>query len=431
MGLIVKGKYGTLSVRSRRRIFPFLEPLIDPYPIRTILTNIVRRFQSNLSAYRQAYGVFSYHFKNPFRPERVQIWVTLTIVLLLIIIKGPSTNPAEIIENVVRHYTEETSASIVPTETYPQLADINSLMGHSSSAISPITVPSTIYEGRGGPEEKNAPPETYTIQDSSIQAIDSVSTDYLNDIKPNKIIEYTIQSGDALSFIASDYGVSVDDLIWANNLKNADSIKPNQIIRIPPISGIIHKVKKGDTVASIAKKYGIDGEKIKTFNRLSETGNLNIDDEVIVPGGKMITLAIVKNQATAVSIFAHLPNLGDYFMLPTLGRISQGLHGRNGVDIAAACGTGIFADADGVATTVDGTGYNGGFGKLIKLSHSNGTETLFGHASKLLITVGQTVTKGQPIALMGTTGRSTGCHLHWEVHGAKHPLSGFKTGSSL
>jgi len=352
------------------------------------------------------------------------------IVLFIIAIKGPDANQPGIVGNIVRHYTEETSASIVPIETNLQMADINSLMSSNNSAISSMAISSDLYGGQGGSEEVISP-DTYAIQDSSVQAVNSVSTDYLNDIKPNKVIEYTVQPGDLLSFIASDYGVSVNDIIWANNLKNADSIKPEQIIRIPPVSGIIHKVKSGDTVASIAKKYGTGKEKIIAFNDLSESGDLNINDEIIVPGGKMIIAPVAKNQSLAVATFAHLPNLGDYFMLPTKGRITQGLHGRNGIDIADACGTSIFADADGTATTVDDTGYNGGFGKLIKLSHPNGTETLFGHASKLLITVGQAIVKGQLIALMGTTGRSTGCHLHWEVHGAQQPLANFRVGSML
>lgn len=419
--MLSRAIYDIFDVRSRKRIFPFLGPLdsfLAPSPIRTILTNIANRIQT-------AIRPFSCRFENVFKSEKSQVGAILVIVLIIIVIKGPDTNQPGIVGDIVRHYTEETSASVVPAGTNLQLADINSLMGSSNSAIS-----SSIYEGQGGSEEIISP-SVYAIIDSSVQAVNSVSVDYLNDIKPNKVIEYTVQPGDLLSFIASDYGVSVNDIIWANNLKNADSIKPDQIIRIPPVSGIIYKVKNGDTVASIAKKYGIDAEKIIAFNQLSETGSLDIDDEIIVPGGKMIIAPITKNQTIAVATFAHLPNLGDYFMLPTKGRITQGLHGRNGVDIAAACGTSIFADADGTATTVDDTGYNGGFGKLIKLSHPNGTESLFGHASKLLITAGQSIIKGQLIALMGTTGRSTGCHLHWETHGAKQPLSNFKVGSVL
>lgn len=399
----------------------------SPNPIRTILKKKIDQVQT-------AVRPFSCYLEL-FKSEKHQLGITLGIAILLITIKGPAGNQTGIIGNVVRHYTEETSASVVQNKTNAQLTDIGSLMSGGTSTISlttlspKTTLSSDIYQGRGGPEE-DAPPETYTIQNGSFQTIDSVSTDYLNDIKPNKIIEYTIQPGDALSFIASDYGVTVDDIIWANNLKNSDSIKPEQVIRIPPVSGVIYKIKNGDTISSIAKKYGAEESKIISFNDLSENGGLKIDDEIIVPGGK-IKIQSKTNVQTAVTTFAHLPNLGDYFALPTKGRISQGLHGRNGVDVATSCGTSIFADADGTATTVDDTGYNGGFGKLIKLSHSNGTESLFGHASKLLITAGETVVKGQLIALMGSTGRSTGCHLHWEVHGAKHPLSNYKTGSVL
>jgi len=110
-------------------------------------------------------------------------------------------------------------------------------------------------------------------------------------------------------------------------------------------------------------------------------------------------------------------------LIPTTGRISQGIHGRNGMDMANSCGTPIYASAGGIAAIVDGAGYNGGYGYYIKLIHPNGTETLYAHASKLLISQGQTVQKGQRIALIGTTGRSTGCHLHFEVHGAKNPLA--------
>lgn len=401
--------------------FSVSRPAFSPNPIRTILKKKIDKIQT-------AARPFSCYLEF-FKPEKHQLEITLGIAILLIIIKGPAGSQTGIIGNVVRHYTEETSASVAQNKTNAQLTDIGSLMSGGTSTTSLTTSSSNIYEGRGGPEE-DAPPETYTIQNGSFQTIDSASTDYLNDIKPNKIIEYTVQPGDALSFIASDYGVTVNDIIWANNLKNSDSIKPEQVIRIPPVSGVIYKIKSGDTIGSIAKKYGAEESKIISFNDLPENGSLVIDDEIVVPGGKITTQTKTKVQ-TATSTFAHLPNLGDYFMLPTKGRISQGLHGRNGIDIATSCGTSIFADADGTATTVDDTGYNGGFGKLIKISHPNGTESLFGHASKLLITAGQTVVKGQLIALMGSTGRSTGCHLHWEVHGAKHPLSNYKAGSVL
>ena len=118
-----------------------------------------------------------------------------------------------------------------------------------------------------------------------------------------------------------------------------------------------------------------------------------------------------------------MPNLGDFFMLPTNGYNWGRIHGRNGVDLGNSCGTPIYAAAEGSVAVADGVGYNGGFGKFVKVIHSNGTETLYAHATKLLVATGDYVTRGQMIALMGSTGRSTGCHLHFEVHGARNPLA--------
>ena len=123
------------------------------------------------------------------------------------------------------------------------------------------------------------------------------------------------------------------------------------------------------------------------------------------------------------STFSHLPDLGSYFIPPTAGYNWGIIHGRNAIDIANSCGTQNKASADGVIAIATETGWNGGFGKYIKATHSNGTETIYGHLSKVLVSVGQVVAQGEVIALMGTTGNSTGCHLHFEVHGAKNPLA--------
>lgn len=315
--------------------------------------------------------------------------------------------------NFVRSYIEETSASIINiSQSQNQLADINSFTALSGQNL-----------GRGGEESGNL--DLSTIQENSLMANNPTATDYIETgFTSNQIVEYTVQPGDLLSFIASDYGVSVDSIIWANSLVNANSISPDQVLRIPPVSGVIHKIKSGDTLASIAKKYGATTEKILAFNNLSEAESLDIGTEIIVPDGQIKSSVIAKPgiQLAVAKRFSYLPDLGDYFMIPTQGRISQGLHGRNGVDKANSCGTPIFAAADGIATTVDGVGYNGGFGQFIKIAHPNGTETLYSHLGKISVILAQTVAKGQLIGLMGSTGRSTGCHLHFEVHGARNPL---------
>lgn len=265
-----------------------------------------------------------------------------------------------------------------------------------------------------------------TIQQTALLAFNSLENDLStfkgSDYQSNQISTYTVQEGDTLSFIASDFGISVNTIIWANNLNNIHSIKPGDELKIPPIDGVIHKVKKGDSLSSIAKKYGAEEEKIISFNALPKDGSVQIDAEIIIPGGKKAPSA-TSATSSAVKRFAYLPDAGDFFMLPTTGRNWGRIHGRNGVDIANSCGTPIYASADGVAAIADAVGWNGGFGKFIKLVHSNGTETIYAHASKLLTSGGESIQKGQQIAIMGTTGRSTGCHLHFEVHGARNPLA--------
>ncbi|MBI2062167.1 MAG: LysM peptidoglycan-binding domain-containing protein [Candidatus Yanofskybacteria bacterium] len=173
---------------------------------------------------------------------------TLALVFLVLIFKGTNSEgegQASLFSNLVRGYIEETSASIINiSQSQNQLADINSLTALGNQNL-----------GRGGEETNDLDPST--IQENSVLASNPTLTDYIEvGFRRNQIVEYTVQPGDLLSFIASDYGVSVDSIIWANNLVNANSIKPDQVLRIPPVSGVIHKVKSGDTVASIAKKYG-------------------------------------------------------------------------------------------------------------------------------------------------------------------------------
>ena len=323
--------------------------------------------------------------------------------------------------NLIEQYAEETSASIVSYgQTASQLADISAISASSA--------------GQGGQDTDITPAP---INDNSLIANNPTNADYLESgsFKKNQILEYTVQAGDLLSFIASDYGVSMNSIIWANQLKDADSLSPGQILKIPPVSGVIHKIKTGDTIASLAKKYNADESKIKEFNGVSDDLALEPGDEIIIPGGEIknapkytgpIIAGIPELGTSTKNVnqrFSYLPDLGDYFMIPTTGYNWGRIHGRNGVDIANACGTPEYAAADGVVTIADPSGYNGGFGKYIKISHPNGTETLYGHATKLLVSIGEYVQRGQMISLMGSTGRSTGCHLHFEVHGAKNPLA--------
>ena len=183
-------------------------------------------------------------------------------------------------------------------------------------------------------------------------------------------------------------------------------------------------VKKDETLNGIAKKYSADSAEILAFNGLPADGSvLNIGDELVVPDGEPPAPPKPKYVPTysGPSFATNRVPLG-YFIAPTTGHNFGRRHSNNGVDIANSCGTPIYAAAAGTVNRSDAVGWNGGYGKVIEITHANGTETLYAHNSRNLVAPGEYVAQGQLIAIMGTTGRSTGCHLHFEVHGATNPL---------
>jgi len=197
------------------------------------------------------------------------------LVLLVLIFKGTSgEGQTSLFSNLLKSYTEETSASVINiTKPQNQLADVNSLTALSGQNL-----------GRGGEESNNLDPST--IQENSLMASNPSATDYINSFKPDQVVEYTVQTGDSIGIIASDFGVSVDTIVWANNLRNPNSLSLGQVLKIPPVTGVIHTVQTGDTIASIAKKYKAESEKILSFNKLSGDQDLVISNELIVPDGQ-------------------------------------------------------------------------------------------------------------------------------------------------
>ncbi len=341
------------------------------------------------------------------RNDKVGFFGIMTLALALLIFKGSSEGQVSLFSNLLTSYIEETAASVTIDTPQHQLADINSVFAFS------------------GVNQKLPRPSVFnTIQDNSLVSRSTILTDLLDEFsdRGTEVISYTVQEGDTLSFIASDFGVNVATIIGANKLRSADEIRPGMELRIPPVDGVIHKVKKGDTVESIAKRYGVESDKIIGFNSLPQEGELQIDTELIIPGGKL-PKDVAPRQQVVAKRFAYLPNLGDFFALPVLGYNWGRIHGRNGVDIANSCGTPVYAAADGIIQLAKNSGWNGGFGKFAKIVHQNGTETLYAHLAKVTTTVGESVLKNQQIGLIGSTGRSTGCHLHFEVHGARNPLA--------
>lgn len=235
---------------------------------------------------------------------------------------------------------------------------------------------------------------------------------------PDAISLYVVRDGDTLGAIAKMFGVSVNTIVWANDLKSG-IIRPGETLVILPISGVRHTVAKGDTIQSIAKKYRADVGEIFLFNGIAPDAALAVDEIIVVPDGELAPVQLVRPRVRG----AGGPSYDGYYLRPILGgRKTQGLHGYNGVDLASYLGAPILASAAGQVIISRDFGWNGGYGKYIVISHDNGTQTLYGHLSGLLAYQGKRVVRGEIIGYIGSTGRSTGAHLHFEVRGARNPF---------
>lgn len=235
-----------------------------------------------------------------------------------------------------------------------------------------------------------------------------------------RISLYAVRAGDTLSEIAEMYSVSVNTIAWANDISAKAALKEGQLLVILPVSGIRHTVAKGETIQSIAKKYKGDAEEIVLFNGL-EGAKLAIGQVVIIPNGQIAPTSSSGSSGKPPVPGSGGPSYAGYYLRPIKGIRTQGLHAYNAIDIGAPVGTSVVAAAEGQVVISRG-GWNGGFGNYLVIEHPNKTQTLYAHLSSNLVVTGQSVTQGQLIGLSGSTGKSTGPHLHFEVRGAKNPF---------
>lgn len=248
----------------------------------------------------------------------------------------------------------------------------------------------------------------------------------IEETKPNQdqISIYTVREGDNLSQIAKMFGVSVNTIKWANDLDYEGQIKMGQTLIILPVTGVQYTIKKGDTFKAIAGKFNADPEEVIRFNGLSQNASLIENQIIIIPNGDYAEPEKPTALPTAPKLRAVSgPSYIGYYQRPIEeGRKSQRIHGYNGVDLADSCGTPITASASGDVIISREYGWNAGYGNYIVISHPNGTQTLYAHLSKNIAAAGWHVAKGQVIGYIGSTGRSTGCHVHFEIRGAKNPF---------
>lgn len=282
---------------------------------------------------------------------------------------------------------------------------------------------------QGGMGGGDLPNELYiplsVTQDSALVAIQNPAGTLPSLEQHGNIVLYTVQKGDTPSAIAKKFGVSVNTLLWANEVKSAGALKVGDELLILPISGVQYTVKKGDTIDSIAKKFKGDPLEIISFNGLAINESISVGQTLIIPDGELSAPASPASPGSSFvpSRFAGLPVFDGYYIRPIIGgRKSQGIHGYNGVDLAQKCGEPVLASASGAVIRARSEGWNYGYGQHIILSHPNQTQTLYAHLSRVFVSGGESVTQGAVIGFVGSTGKSTGCHVHFEVRGAKNPF---------
>lgn len=243
----------------------------------------------------------------------------------------------------------------------------------------------------------------------------------LSNILPMRggLVTYKVQKGDNLARIAANFGISVNTILWANkDLKNK-ALRVGQELTLLPVNGVLHQIQSGETLDLIAQEYSVDAQKILYLNTQLSIDRLDVGSTIIIPDGKPLE---------GVSYFSsyNLPDLPGFFAIPTTGWNWGRLHGYNGVDIANVCGTPVYSSAEGLVIDESSSSWNGGYGRYIMIEHTNGTKTRYAHLEKIMVSIGDYISKGDVIGYMGNTGKTdgpTGCHLHFEIMGAKNPFA--------
>jgi murein DD-endopeptidase MepM/ murein hydrolase activator NlpD len=235
----------------------------------------------------------------------------------------------------------------------------------------------------------------------------------------DQVLDYKVVSGDTLSTIASKFDVSIDSIRWANDFSD-DTLHAGDIIKIPPVTGIVYKVKEGDTIYGIAKKFKTDAQNIVNFpfNDFAdlETYSLTVGQTLIVPDGLMPQSLSLPVPQIAVHPQYSMGSGGGsgQFHWPTNGLITQyPVWYHMALDIANSSQPPVMAAGSGTVILVQYLTYD--YGHHVIIDHGNGTSTLYGHMTEIYVHAGDKVSQGQIIGKMGSTGRSTGTHLHFEV----------------
>jgi murein DD-endopeptidase MepM/ murein hydrolase activator NlpD len=247
-----------------------------------------------------------------------------------------------------------------------------------------------------------------------------------------EVITYTVQQDDTIFTIAAQFGLAPETVVWSNREAIQDApwlIQPGLQLFILPVDGVYHTVRAGETVSDIAEEYGVDPSALfGEWNDLEEGEPVDEGRLLVVPGGtsEEVTWKPPEPEPTQQQ-YAYryspsavaAPNPNNWFIRPTGSRAVSGWYfhdPRNpthiGLDYRCSKGDPLYA-ADNGAVTI--SGWHGAYGILVEIGHGNGYITRYGHLSQLAVGGGQAVHQGDLIGYCGTTGWSTGAHLHFEI----------------
>lgn len=277
-------------------------------------------------------------------------------------------------------------------------------------------------------DQQNVQKATVPVTETAASAAAGTQTARLAAARTG-IVTYTVKEGDTLSDIAARYNVTTQTLVWANESISPHDLKLGQEVRVPPTSGVLHKVKDGETLNGIAHKYKVEPAEITSYanNELLDPNSLAAGQEIMVVGG-------IKPAEPAVQVAARQPESqpaaargevlppspqapvgGASLQWPTYGPIYSFFSGwHRGLDISPPHGTPVYAAEAGVVTAA--SYQNDGYGLTVHVDHGNGLQSMYAHLSEVVVRPGESVVRGQHVGRVGTSGRVTGPHLHFEVY---------------
>ena len=259
----------------------------------------------------------------------------------------------------------------------------------------------------------------------------------------DKVVQYTVESGDSIFSIAEKFNLRPQTILWGNRYLLGDDphfILPGQKLNILPVDGVYHKWSAGEGLNGVASFYGVPPEDIITWpeneldaDEIGDYANPNIppDKMLVIPGGEGVftdwrTPRISRDEPATAKYLGPGACTGSYdgvagsltFLWPSVERYLSGFDyspetNHYGIDIAGRLGNPIFTADHGVVVYAGWNDY--GYGEMIVIDHGGGWQTLYAHLSQINVGCGQEVFQGDTIGLMGSTGKSTGPHLHFEM----------------